>query len=150
GTNTWVLFTPDAAQEVVVDSGPHDEGHLRAVLDCVRSRGATVALSLATHHHDDHVDGVGRWQELADVPVRGGGFGRPFTEHERLMIGGLTIEAIPTPGHTSDSVSFKVPQESLLLTGDTVLGRGTSIVAYPDGNLAAYLDSLHRLRRLVG
>ncbi len=150
GTNTWVLLTPADHQAVVVDPGPLHEGHLQAVLALVRSHGAEVAMTLATHHHEDHVEGVPRWQELTDAPVRGGGFGEPFTEHESLMCAGLTIEVIPTPGHTGDSASFVVPQESLLLTGDTVLGRGTSIVAHPDGNLTAYLDSLHRLRRTAG
>ncbi len=149
GTNTWVLFAPKAAQAVVVDPGPLDEAHLQAVLECVRSRGASVAMTLATHHHHDHIEGMTRWRELTDAPVRGGGYGRAFDDLEWIMIGGLTIEVLVTPGHTSDSVSFHLRQEGLLLTGDTVLGRGTSIVAHPDGNLTAYLESLRRLRQAV-
>jgi glyoxylase-like metal-dependent hydrolase (beta-lactamase superfamily II) len=53
---------------------------------------------------------------------------------------------LATPGHTADSVCLLVPADAALLTGDTVLGRGTSVVAHPDGRLGAYLESLRRLR----
>lgn len=149
GTNTWVLLTPEDGQAVVIDPGPHDEGHLRAVHELVRAHDAQVVMTLATHHHHDHVEGVPHWQERTGSPVRGGGHGEPFADGEILTFAGLRIEVLATPGHTADSVCFHVPQESLLLTGDTVLGRGTSIVAHPDGNLTAYLDSLDRLHALT-
>jgi glyoxylase-like metal-dependent hydrolase (beta-lactamase superfamily II) len=61
----------------------------------------------------------------------------------------LEIRVVATPGHTSDSLSFLLPAERTVLTGDTVLGRGTTVVAHPDGRLGAYLDSLDRLHRLA-
>ncbi len=60
------------------------------------------------------------------------------------------LRVVSTPGHTSDSISFALPADAALLTGDTVLGRGTTVVAHPDGELAAYLASLDRIRALTG
>jgi glyoxylase-like metal-dependent hydrolase (beta-lactamase superfamily II) len=66
-----------------------------------------------------------------------------------VTVDGLEIHVVGTPGHTSDSLSFVLPAERAVLTGDTVLGRGTTVVAHPDGRLGAYLDSLHRLHALA-
>jgi glyoxylase-like metal-dependent hydrolase (beta-lactamase superfamily II) len=66
-----------------------------------------------------------------------------------VQFGGLEIRVVGTPGHTSDSLSFLVPADRTVLTGDTVLGRGTTVVAHPDGRLADYLASLRRLRDLA-
>lgn len=145
GTNTWVLSAPGSDQAVVVDPGPLDETHLQAVLAQVAQLGARVALTLLTHNHFDHAESAERWAQLTDAPVRGAGHGAPFHDGELITGGALRIEVLLTPGHTSDSVSFLVAQEGLLLTGDTVLGRGTSIVAHPDGRLAPYLRSLDLL-----
>ena len=64
-------------------------------------------------------------------------------------VDGLEIRVVATPGHTADSLSFVLPAEGAVLTGDTVLGRGTTVVAHPDGQLGAYLDSLDRLHALA-
>lgn len=151
GTNTWVLAEPGSTDVVVVDPGPLHEGHLRAVLDHVAARGARVALTLLTHGHTDHAESAARWAELTRAPVRAVGRGHDdLGAGERLDVGGLEVLVVPTPGHTADSVSFLLPAEQVLLTGDTVLGRGTTVVAYPDGDLASYLESLERLRELTG
>ncbi|NUR08081.1 MAG: MBL fold metallo-hydrolase, partial [Nocardioidaceae bacterium] len=70
-------------------------------------------------------------------------------EGDVVEVDGLEVHVVATPGHTSDSLSFVLPQERTVLTGDTVLGRGTTVVAHPDGQLGAYLDSLHRLHALA-
>ena len=145
GTNTWVLCAPGSDQAVVIDPGPLEEAHLQAVLARVAQLGARVALTLLTHNHFDHAESADRWADLTGAPVRGAGHGAPFEDGELTTVGQVRIEVLLTPGHTSDSVSFLVPDESLLVTGDTVLGRGTSIVAHPDGRLAPYLRSLDRL-----
>ena len=151
GTNTWVLAEPGSGEVVVVDPGPLDEGHLQAVLTHVAGRGARVALTLLTHGHDDHAESADRWAELTDAPVRAVGRGHDdLAAGEVLRVGGLEVLVVPTPGHTADSVSFLLPAEQVLLTGDTVLGRGTTVVAYPDGDLTSYLASLERLRTLTG
>lgn len=147
GTNTYILSGSGGA--VVVDPGPYDEPHLTAVRDRVRALGQEVVLTLLTHHHDDHAGGVERWVELTGSPVRGAGRGEEFGNGEVVQIGDLAIVVLLTPGHTQDSVSFLVPQQDLLLTGDTVLGRGTTVVAYPDGDLGDYLDSLGSLRAAI-
>lgn len=151
GTNTWVLAEPGSAEVVVVDPGPLDEGHLRTVLDHVAGREARVALTLLTHHHADHAESADRWAELTGAPVRAVGGGHDdLADGEVVRVGGLELVVVRTPGHTGDSVSFLLPAEQVLLTGDTVLGRGTTVVAYPDGDLTSYLESLERLRELSG
>lgn len=151
GTNTWVLREPGAEEVVVVDPGPLDEEHLRAVLDRVASEGARVALTLLTHGHWDHAESAERFAELTGSPVRAVGRAHDdLADGDVVRVGGLELLVVTTPGHTADSVSFLLPAENVLLTGDTVLGRGTTVVSHPDGELAAYLDSLERIERLTG
>jgi glyoxylase-like metal-dependent hydrolase (beta-lactamase superfamily II) len=154
GTNTWVLSDPGATEAVVVDPGPADEDHLRAVLAAVAAAGQRVALVLLTHGHADHSGGARRFAELTGAPVRAvaaqhrvGPDG--LSDEELITVDGLLIQVIATPGHTTDSVSFLVPADGALLTGDTVLGRGSTVVEHPSGRLADYLDSLRRLRTLT-
>jgi len=144
GTNTWLLGSPEAL--VVVDPGPDDGAHLEAVVAAGR-----VELILLTHRHPDHTEGAPRLHELTGAPVRaadvehchGGG---PLRGVESIEAGGLTLDVLMTPGHTSDSVCFV--HADAVLTGDTILGRGTTVVAHPDGVLADYLASLRRLATL--
>ena len=151
GTNTWVLLEPGSTQAVVVDPGPLVEQHLRAVLDRVEALGARVSLTVLTHLHHDHAEAAPRFAELTGSPVRAVGRGHDDVgDGEVLRVGGLEVRVVATPGHTSDSISFALPADHALLTGDTVLGRGTTVVAHPDGELAAYLDSLERIARLTG
>jgi glyoxylase-like metal-dependent hydrolase (beta-lactamase superfamily II) len=136
GTNTWVIRAPESAESVVVDPGPMLEEHLTAV-----AAHAPVGVILTTHGHPDHVEGLARLQELTGAPV-----GRS----PELLVGGVHMRTIATPGHTADSVCFlaEYDGERVVLTGDTILGRGTTVVAYPDGALGDYLDSLRRLALL--
>ncbi|MFQ6172180.1 MBL fold metallo-hydrolase [Oryzobacter sp. R7] len=151
GTNTWVLLEPGSTEAVVVDPGPLDEAHLAAVLRHVGERGARVALTILTHGHHDHAESAGRFAELTGAPTRAVGTGHDdLADGSRVSTGGLDVRVVATPGHTADSISFALPADHALLTGDTVLGRGTTVVAHPDGELAAYLDSLDRLRALTG
>ncbi|MBX4177293.1 MBL fold metallo-hydrolase [Streptomyces geysiriensis] len=154
GTNTWVLAEPDSDLAVVVDPGPLDETHLRRVIDTAERAGKRVALTLLTHGHPDHADGAARFAELTRTNVRaldpalrlgdeGLGAG------DVVGVGGLELRVVPTPGHTADSLCFHIPADRAVLTGDTVLGRGTTVVAHPDGRLGDYLDSLRRLRSLT-
>ncbi|MET9429859.1 MBL fold metallo-hydrolase [Streptomyces sp. NPDC003036] len=154
GTNTWILSEPDSALAVVVDPGPLDEGHLSRVVETTERMGKRVALTLLTHGHADHAEGAGRFAELTGTPVRAldpalrlGDEG--LRAGEVVEVGGLELRVVPTPGHTADSLSFHLPADRAVLTGDTILGRGTTMVAHPDGRLGDYLDSLRRLRSLT-
>ena len=151
GTNTWVLLEPGSTEAVVIDPGPLDEGHLRAVVAAVAQRGARVAQTILTHGHADHAEGAERFAELTGAPTRAVGRGHDdLRDGDEVRVGGLELRVVATPGHTSDSLSFALPADHALLTGDTILGRGTTVVAHPDGELAAYLDSLERIAALTG
>ncbi|WIM96266.1 MBL fold metallo-hydrolase [Actinoplanes oblitus] len=146
GTNTWILRPPGAAFATVIDPGPLDEGHLRAIAE----RGPYRSI-LITHGHHDHVEGAGRLAELlGGVPVRAADpeHGTSFDPPGSLDHDGLGIRVLATPGHTLDSVCFlaEYAGERVLFTGDTILGRGTTVVAAPDGDLSSYLTSLELLR----
>jgi len=150
GTNTWVLNEPGSVGCVVVDPGPDDEGHLRRVLGEVSERGSHVETILLTHSHADHAAGARRLSDLTGAPVRAGGTGpEDLSDGEQLSCGDLELTVVTTPGHTGDSISFLLPADNTLLTGDTVLGRGTTVVAHPDGRLAAYLQSLERIAAMT-
>lgn len=151
GTNTWVLLEPGSSHCVVVDPGPLDERHLEHILAVVAGRGARVSLTLLTHGHPDHAESGRRFGELTGAPVRAFGVGGDgLGDGDRLAVDGLELAVVATPGHTRDSLSFLLEAENALLTGDTILGRGTAMVAWPDGELAAYLTSLERIRSMTG
>jgi glyoxylase-like metal-dependent hydrolase (beta-lactamase superfamily II) len=150
GTNTWVLREPGAARSVVVDPGPLVDAHL----DEVASYAGEVAVVLLTHGHLDHSEAARAFAERVGCGVRAldprqrlGDEG--LVDGDVVEVDGLEVRVVGTPGHTSDSLSFVLPAERAVLTGDTVLGRGTTVVAHPDGQLGAYLSSLHRLRALA-
>jgi glyoxylase-like metal-dependent hydrolase (beta-lactamase superfamily II) len=150
GTNTWVLREPGGKRSVVVDPGPSDSGHLAAVAELA----GTVGVVLLTHGHADHSEGAKAFATEVGCEVRAldptfvyGGHG--LRDGDVVSVDGLELRVVGTPGHTSDSLSFVLPADSAILTGDTVLGRGTTVVAHPDGELGAYLDSLRRLRELA-
>ncbi len=146
GTNTWVLRAPGASGCVVIDPGPLHEGHLQAV-----AAQGPVDVVLLTHGHVDHSEGAARLAGLTGAPVRAldpayrlGTEG--LADGDVVVGGGLEIRVLATPGHSSDSLCFTLPDA--VLTGDTILGRGTTVVAHPDGVLADYLESLRRLQDL--
>ncbi|WP_446211754.1 MBL fold metallo-hydrolase [Micromonospora sp. IBSANI012] len=154
GTNTWVLRVPGGEYAVVVDPGPADEEHLAAI-----AAHGPVGFVLITHRHPDHTEGSARLRDLlggvhvlAADPAHTIG-GEPLTDAGEPFGGfGLKIHLLNTPGHTADSVCFLVEHgdERVVLTGDTILGRGTTVVAHPDGHLGDYLTSLELLSTYRG
>ncbi|WP_036392718.1 MBL fold metallo-hydrolase [Micromonospora chokoriensis] len=154
GTNTWVLRASAAEHAIVVDPGPADEGHLTRIAE-----HGPIGLILITHGHPDHTEGAARLSELlggvhvlAVDPAHTIG-GEPLTEPgERFGDFDLRVHLLQTPGHTADSVCFLVEygDERVVLTGDTILGRGTTVVAHPDGHLGDYLNSLELLSAYRG
>jgi len=150
GTNTWVLRGGPDGPSVVVDPGPDIKSHL----DAVAEAAGEVAVVLLTHGHADHSEGARAFAERVDCPVRAldpayrlGPEG--LADGDVVEVDGLELRVVETPGHTTDSLSFLAPLWGAVLTGDTVLGRGTTVVAHPDGQLGPYLDSLRRLRDLT-
>jgi glyoxylase-like metal-dependent hydrolase (beta-lactamase superfamily II) len=153
GTNTWVIAEPGSSSALVVDPGPCDEDHLRRVLDVASGAGRRVTRIVLTHGHLDHSAGAARFAELTGAPVgaldpafRLGSEG--FAAGDVLDAGGCELRVVATPGHTADSLSLLLAADGGLLTGDTVLGRGTTVIA-ADGSLGDYLRTLDELRSLA-
>lgn len=151
GTNTWVFAPPDE-KAVVVDPGPVDLAHHDAI-EAACPLG--VAEIWITHRHDDHIASAPSLGRAFQAPVRtfdpALSTGPPLRADETRTIGAAELEVVPLPGHTADSVGFLFTQDDRtdLLTGDMILGQGTTVIMHPDGNLADFMDSLRRLAALV-
>ncbi len=141
GTNTWILDA--GAVAVVIDPGPDDDGHLAAIER--KLSGATVGVVLVTHSHADHLPLAARLAEAHGASVR------RFPElgdGDVVRAGRLNVIALHTPGHSADHLCFWLAEDRAMFTGDLVLGRGSSMVTYPEGDVAAYIRSLERLEAL--
>jgi glyoxylase-like metal-dependent hydrolase (beta-lactamase superfamily II) len=143
GTNTWIVGSDPAA---VLDPGPDIAEHL----DEVRRTAGRIAMILLTHQHEDHASGAPGLSRMTGAPVlayRNRGALR-LRDGQQLTLASTTLVAVHAPGHTGDSTAIYEPGGRSLFTGDTVLGRGTSFLDPPEGDLAAYLRSLRRLKEL--
>ena len=157
GTNTFVVREPGSPHAVLVDPGPEVADHL----DRIEMFGP-FDLIILTHHHLDHSESAATLSNRLRAPVRASEpslclDGPPLEHGEQINAGGARLTVIGTPGHTADSVCFHLPDDGALnagdragsvLTGDTILGRGTTVLAQPEGALRDYLHSLRTLRRL--
>ena len=153
GTNTWLVAEPGSGTVVVIDPGPDDELHLQRVCRVAAERGQRVVSIVLTHRHLDHSAGAPRLAGLTGAPVRAVDPGHRLGSEglvpgDVLDASGCELRVVKTPGHTSDSVSLHLPADGVVFTGDTVLGRGTAVIA-EDGSLGDYLASLARLRLLA-
>ncbi len=149
GTNTFLLSAGVDAGLIVLDPGPDDDAHLAKL-----AAQGRVELVLITHRHADHTAGAARFSDLTGAPVRAADpahchrGGQPLVDGELITAARVRVRVLTTPGHTQDSVCFHLEDDDgpgAMLTGDTILGRGTTVIAHPDGDLASYLDSLDRL-----
>jgi glyoxylase-like metal-dependent hydrolase (beta-lactamase superfamily II) len=148
GTNSYLIGAVGSDSVLVADPGPINDAHLAALA------ATPVELVLLTHRHLDHSESRVAFASLTGAAVRA--FdpalcigGPPLTDGEVIQAAGTRIRVVHTPGHTSDSVSFHLPDADgagVMLTGDTILGRGTTILDFPDGTLGDYLESLATLR----
>ncbi len=155
GTNTWLVGSPGSGQTIVIDPGPADLAHLESIVAQGLAVDSPVTVIVLTHGHADHSAGARLLADMTGAQVRAvdpehrlGSEG--LVGGEVLTAGSLEVRVVATPGHTSDSVCLLIESEGSLITGDTVLGRGTTVVAWPDGELGPYLESLRNLRELAG
>lgn len=151
GTNTWILRAPGSDRVVVLDPGPEDPDHLRRVADV-----GEVALTIVSHRHYDHTEGLGTFVRMTGSPVHAvtaefrSGDGGGLADGEVFDVDGLRLTVLRTPGHTKDSISLVLDgidatDPGAVLTADTILGHGTTVLDPQDGDLGDYLDSLDAL-----
>lgn len=131
GTNTYLLGEPGGAI-TVLDPGPQIDAHLDAIL----AAAPTIERVLITHRHSDHAASAEAFAVRVRAPLE-----EPDDE-TTFEVGWRRLETVATPGHSSDHRCFWFADTETLFSGDHVLGRGTTVVAYPDGNMSAYLGSL--------
>jgi glyoxylase-like metal-dependent hydrolase (beta-lactamase superfamily II) len=165
GTCSYLVGDEELA---IIDPGPLDEAHIEALLQA--AAGAKVAHILVTHTHRDHSPAAARIREATGAPILGA---RPYQprqgfagtlkgldashdlayapdhvlEDGAVVEGrGYTLEAVATPGHAANHLSFALAEEKALFSGDHVMAWSTSIVAPPDGSMGDYMASLDKLR----
>ncbi len=141
GTNTWIIDA--GAVLAVIDPGPDDDRHLNALNQ--RIADATVGVVLVTHGHPDHLPLADRFAAPHHASVRRY---PDLDEGDIVRVGNLNITALYTPGHAGDHLAFLLADDGAVFTGDLILGQGSSMVTYPEGDVAAYLRSLDRLAAL--
>jgi glyoxylase-like metal-dependent hydrolase (beta-lactamase superfamily II) len=163
GTGTYIVGRDEVA---VIDPGPDDPAHLAAIL--AATTGERITHIAITHHHADHSPLAGPLQAATGAPIYGcavvspeeddggvkmeAGHDLAFRPDVSLCGGGAlsgpgwTLEAIPTPGHTSNHLCYALPEENACFTGDHIMGWSTTVITPPDGDMTAYIDSLQRIR----
>jgi glyoxylase-like metal-dependent hydrolase (beta-lactamase superfamily II)/8-oxo-dGTP pyrophosphatase MutT (NUDIX family) len=159
GTNSYLVGS--GSRWVVIDPGPAIGAHVQALIEALpAAAGGRPLAILATHTHRDHSPAAAPLAAATGSPVWGRVAGHPMwqddsfrpdhepTDGERLELGdGVTLHAVHTPGHASNHVCWWLEQERLLFTGDHLMQGSTVVINPPDGDMAAYLDSLRALRR---
>lgn len=162
GTQTYIVGRGDVA---VIDPGPDDPDHIQALIDALA--GERVAAILCTHTHRDHSPAAPALKAATGAPIIGcapliledsgpradAAFDtsyapdRVLADGEQVAGPGWTLETVATPGHTSNHLCFALEETGALFTGDHVMGWSTTVVSPPDGDMAAYMESLDRLMR---
>ncbi|MFZ5718964.1 MAG: MBL fold metallo-hydrolase [Pseudomonadota bacterium] len=163
GTGTYIIGRGEVA---VIDPGPDDPAHLEAILAAIP--GERVTHIVITHHHSDHSPLAGPLKARTGATIYGCAVATPdaddggvkmeaghdltFRPDVSLCGGGTvagpgwTLEAIPTPGHTSNHLCFALPEENACFSGDHIMGWSTTVITPPDGDLTDYLASLEAIR----
>jgi len=148
GTNTYLVGIDEIA---VIDPGPDDAGHLDTIAAC---GGDRIRWILVTHTHSDHSPGVAGLQERTGATVMGFDQRDDFAPDEAIGDGfcleatEFRLRAVHTPGHASNHLCYLLEQERMLFSGDHIMQGSTVVIAPPDGDMAAYLDALQRLKTL--
>jgi glyoxylase-like metal-dependent hydrolase (beta-lactamase superfamily II) len=165
GTVSYIVGRGSVA---IIDPGPDNEAHARALLDAVK--GETVTHIFVTHTHRDHSPNTARIKAATGATVYAEGThraSRPYYESEKISTesgadrdfrpdvqvkdgeiisgDGWALQAVATPGHTANHMAFAWPERKYMFIGDHVMGWSTSIVAPPDGSMIDYMASLQKL-----
>jgi glyoxylase-like metal-dependent hydrolase (beta-lactamase superfamily II) len=153
GTNTYLAIAGSDA--IAIDPGPADASHIDAILAAAERRGATIGAIAVTHGHPDHAPGAKLLHERAGAPVYAHPLATfPFDvsvrDGDRIVAGDAILGVLETPGHAREHVVFTLEPEAALFTGDVVIGRGTVVIAPPNGDMRAYQATLARLLRDYG
>ena len=161
GTGTYIVGRGEVA---VIDPGPDLSEHLAAILAATESE--RVSHILVTHHHSDHSPLARPLSAATGAPVYGCAVTAKPVEGEVKLEAGYddfrpdisvcagavieganwTIEAIPTPGHTSNHICYGLREENALFSGDHIMGWSTTVITPPDGDMGAYMASLELVR----
>jgi glyoxylase-like metal-dependent hydrolase (beta-lactamase superfamily II) len=167
---TCAYLIGDADEIAIVDPGPADDAHVAALLAALG--GARLAAVLVTHTHRDHSPAAARLREATGAPVLGCAPFAPIdapaladaprfdashdkryapdrilTDGETLRVSGAALEVVATPGHTANHLCYALLEEASLFTGDHIMAWSTTLVAPPDGNMRAYMESIEKLRQ---
>ena len=162
GTQTYLVGTRDVA---VIDPGPDLPGQVDAIMAAID--GARVRAIVCTHTHRDHSPAAAELKARTGAPIIGcapvvvddsgpradAPFDHSYIPDDAMRDGALiegdgwTLEALHTPGHTSNHICYALREAKALFSGDHVMGWSTTVVSPPDGNMAQYLESLERLMR---
>ena len=160
GTQTHIVGRDDLA---VIDPGPDDPAHIDALLRAIAGR--PVSAIVITHHHRDHSPGSRPLAAATGAPIIGAAAvhvasdsprldaafdthyvpDRVMVEGDRITGDGWTLQALATPGHTSNHLAFSLPETNALFSGDHVMGWATSVISPPDGDMGQYMASLEKL-----
>jgi glyoxylase-like metal-dependent hydrolase (beta-lactamase superfamily II) len=147
GTNTWLV---GLRSPIVIDPGPEIDSHFEAILEAA----GEVRAILLTHSHRDHAEGAARFAAITRAPLAIMqpalnaslcSDAEPLIDGQIITADSASLRVVATPGHASDHSAFLLTEEHALFTGDHVLGKGTTVVAHPDGNMRAYMHSLDQL-----
>ena len=153
GTNTYVIMDRAGGAALIVDPGPVSDLHLENVKTVLDSENVEAVGIFLTHHHLDHSETARLWSREFGVGVSAFlprlvfGIGKVLHDDGRFELGNKQIKVVATPGHVHDHLAFQV-DSGHLLAGDHMLGRSTSVIAHPDGDLEKYLSSLAKVRKL--
>ncbi|WP_292532300.1 MBL fold metallo-hydrolase [Methylocystis sp.] len=164
GTCSYVVGAGDVA---IIDPGPDDPRHIEALLTAIA--GERLRYVLVTHTHRDHSPAARALRQATGATIAGcapytprepPGAGGPnldaahdltyapdivLTDGDELVIGGGSLVAVATPGHTANHLCFALAEERALFTGDHVMAWATTVIAPPDGSMSNYLASIERL-----
>lgn len=159
GTHTYVLFGDSC---YIIDPGPAIDEYQRSLADRIRriqERAPGAAGILLTHGHPDHAPGATLLSSLLDFRIYASPnldrtylphdvFVRPLNDGYAFAVGSQKLVTLAAPGHSEDHLAFWLEDDRILFAGDTVLGRGTSLVAPPEGDMRKYMDTLARFQAL--